>query len=776
MAKKYFLGLYIVLGMSAKAQIISIPDANFKAKLLQADVTNNIASTTYSTITPMKIDTNNNGEIEVSEIQSIRALDVSNSNISSLTGIESFTNLRKLSCNNNSLTSLDINNLLSLRILNCSHNSLTSLNSQNINNTISYFDCSYNNLTSLVLPNFSEFLDQGDQLIYANCSHNQLSSIVFAPNEDFSGLDLSYNNLTTIPFGRMAIYGSLRLSDNPLTSIDFSNVSLGRQHPDDFPGPFYLDNTNLTEVYIPFEVTSGSSISNNPNLVHLNIKNGKSNIRTEYVYDNEGEIIDFISYGITLDNNPVLALVCCDAGEQGYYSGIVPLTVQVTPYCNFTPGGNYNTISGSVTYNCPDGTPVNADVKIKINTNNANFTEDGNYTAFTSYGAQNVQLGFLVPSYFTVTPPNYSFNFTGTGNNVTADFCVSPNGIHPDLEIVILPIVPARPGFDAKYKLIIKNKGTETQSGSVAFSFDDAVIDYISAVPAVSAQSASLLTWNFTDLAPFEDSVMTVTFNVNSSLESPAVNLGDVLHFSTSINTAMADETPADNVTEFNEVVIGSFDPNDKTVLEGSQVSISNVGDFLHYLIRFQNMGTAAAENVVVTDALDYRLNSATLEMVSSSHPYKSRLIDGRLEVIFEGIDLPPSSVDESGSNGYIAFRVKPRSLAPVNAVIENRAGIYFDYNLPIVTNTVSTTFTALATPDFARSKFVLHPNPAKDFLNIVLPSNDSLKKATIHNVLGQKMALTNVATVDVSSLPQGTYIISVETNNGSSAQRFIKL
>lgn len=44
----------------SNAQIINIPDQNFKNKLLQANINNQIAGWT-------KIDTNNNGEIEESE-------------------------------------------------------------------------------------------------------------------------------------------------------------------------------------------------------------------------------------------------------------------------------------------------------------------------------------------------------------------------------------------------------------------------------------------------------------------------------------------------------------------------------------------------------------------------------------------------------------------------------------------------------------------------------------------------------------------------------------
>src|SRR4051812_4722974 len=111
MKKFYFLVLLIAA--SANAQIVNIPDANFKARLLAADVTNSIASTATDATIPTtfnKIDVNNDGEIQQSEAASVTLLNVSNANISDLTGIEAFVSLHVLKCQNNHITSLNLNN------------------------------------------------------------------------------------------------------------------------------------------------------------------------------------------------------------------------------------------------------------------------------------------------------------------------------------------------------------------------------------------------------------------------------------------------------------------------------------------------------------------------------------------------------------------------------------------------------------------------------------------------------------------------------------------
>lgn len=80
-----------------KAQIVNIPDANFKAKLLQADVNNNIAENLAGN--NFKIDANSDGEIQVSEAILVSKLTFginSSTPIATVDGILSFVNLKTL--------------------------------------------------------------------------------------------------------------------------------------------------------------------------------------------------------------------------------------------------------------------------------------------------------------------------------------------------------------------------------------------------------------------------------------------------------------------------------------------------------------------------------------------------------------------------------------------------------------------------------------------------------------------------------------------------------
>ena len=151
MKKLYFLLAFALFFVSGKAQIIIFPDANFKAKLLEASPSNTIA---YNAFGYRKIDANNNGEIEVGEASQINQLRLDNSGISSLEGITEFVNLYRLHCSNNQLTNLNLNGLNRLMSVDCSFNQITTLTYDStemmhvyaVNNQLTFLDVSSSSL------------------------------------------------------------------------------------------------------------------------------------------------------------------------------------------------------------------------------------------------------------------------------------------------------------------------------------------------------------------------------------------------------------------------------------------------------------------------------------------------------------------------------------------------------------------------------------------------------------------------------------------------------
>jgi hypothetical protein len=407
----------------------------------------------------------------------------------------------------------------------------------------------------------------------------------------------------------------------------------------------------------------------------------------------------------------------------------------------------------------------------------SNFT--GSYSIPVSAGTHTITPVFENPTYFNVSPTTATVTFPTQASPFIQNFCIIPNGSRPDLEITLLPLQTARPGFDSTYKIVYKNKGNTIQSGSVGLVFDDTVLDLVDANPATTTQTLNNLSWNFTNLLPFESREMTFTLNVNSPMETPAVIGGAILAYDATITSAATDETPTDNTFAFNQIVVNSFDPNDKTCLEGTTISPALIGQYVHYMIRFENTGTFAATNVVVKDMIDLsKFDISTLVPTNASHSFVTNISAGnKVEFIFENINLP---FDDANNDGYIAFKIKTLPTLKVGDTFTNDANIYFDYNFPIVTNKATSTFKTLSTQDFDfASYFTLYPNPAKSVLNISSKESIELKSISIYNTLGQLvLVVTNadkVSKIDVSSLTSGNYFIKINSDKGTSNTRFIK-
>lgn len=730
---KHLCSFIFLLGVISigSAQIINFPDANFKAKLLQANTGVYIAHGSNGVF--RKIDTNNNGEIEVSEAASLTYLSVESANISDLTGISYFSNLLLLRCSGNVLTTIDINNLNLLYEFFCEYNQLTNITLPT-NSRIERFYCSNNNLTQLdlnLLPHLIEF----------GCEFNHIQSLVFE-NKQMNNVSVNNNDLTQ------------------LTTTNCRFMSLGAA------------NNNLTEVDLSTCTFQGLGVDSNQ-LNYMNIKNGN-------IYPSS------VSFG----GNPNLWYICINEVDTNNINNLIlqygyPFC-NVNSYCSFNPGGTYYTVQGntridSSSNGCDlnDNFFPNLNLSIDNGINQVNFISNtsGNYTIPIQSGNYTITPWLENPNYFTISPTSIGVSFPNQTSPLVQNFCISPNGSHQDVETWIVPLTPARPGFDSRYKIKYKNKGTVPVSGNIIFAFNDDYMDFVSASQIVASQSFSLLTWDYVNLLPYQTREIEVTMNINSPMETLPVNIGDVIKFSSSINPSVGDEYISDNANRLEQNIVGSLDPNDKLCIEGNTVDSEIIGNYVHYVIRFENTGTFAAENIVVKDIIDTdKFDMATLVSLDGSHDFKTRITNSNVvEFIFENINLP---FDDSNNDGYVAFKIKTKPSLVVGDTFSNTASIYFDYNFPINTNLFTSTIQVLANQDFDfNTNFNLYPNPTNNLLNIKSTTLFSLYSVSIYNMLGQLIQVEThpTKTIDVSALKQGNYIISITTDKGKSSGRFVK-
>ncbi|MBK8967935.1 MAG: hypothetical protein IPM36_14965 [Lewinellaceae bacterium] len=270
------------------------------------------------------------------------------------------------------------------------------------------------------------------------------------------------------------------------------------------------------------------------------------------------------------------------------------------------------------------------------------------------------------------------------------DFSLCPDSLFHNWRVSISPIGLPRPGFENRYVIQYQNRSAQPGSATIMLDFlDDVNSDFLTITSANGGTSTGTnqLQWNLTNFPIFST---TAKFEVRVKLE-PATPLGALLQPCVRILPAQnADDIDwSDNEMTLPQTVVGSYDPNDKWV-DREQLAhpVAQEGEWLRYLVRFQNTGTAAAVIVELRDTLPAELDFSTFQPLTASHRYKlSFPEDGVLNWRFENINLPDSASNEPQSHGFVQFRV--RTFPGLNAgdSIRNRAGIYFDFNPVVLTN-----------------------------------------------------------------------------------------
>src|SRR5690606_82613 len=237
---------------------------------------------------------------------------------------------------------------------------------------------------------------------------------------------------------------------------------------------------------------------------------------------------------------------------------------------------------------------------------------------------------------------------------------------------------------------------------------------------------------------------------------------------------------PSNNSSTRADVVTNSFDPNDISENHGPQIVFSefNPNESLIYTVRFENIGTANAIDVVVLNTLHERIDTSTLRIVSSSHPYVMQRIGDNFSMTFAGIQLPPSVEGTDIGHGYFTYEVKLQPGIQIGDVITNQAEIIFDSNPSIWTNTWTTEFvTALGTQQHSLANVAVYPNPSTGIINV--RSESMIENLSINDVTGKKIMTrdfnSNDVSVDISNLSNGIYFMSIQSGKQQQTVRIVK-
>jgi uncharacterized repeat protein (TIGR01451 family) len=204
-------------------------------------------------------------------------------------------------------------------------------------------------------------------------------------------------------------------------------------------------------------------------------------------------------------------------------------------------------------------------------------------------------------------------------------------------------------------------------------------------------------------------------------------------------------------ISNYCGILRASYDPNDKQVTPtgvGALGAIdSNSSLPMTYTIRFQNTGNDTAINVVIRDTLSSNLEIPTINTTSNTHPYTFQVLSGGVAVwTFQNIMLVDSATNEPLSKGSISYTINQKPNLAYGTQIKNTAFIYFDFNAPIITNTVLNTInTAVASTKFDTicDTFTFKGNQY---------TVSNLYKDTLVNYLGGDSIVFNYITIKNSS------------------------
>ncbi|TNF28983.1 MAG: hypothetical protein EP314_03240 [Bacteroidetes bacterium] len=251
---------------------VNIPDAVLKSILL------NNAS----------INTNQDTEIQCSEAAAFTGfIDLSNSAVTDLTGLEAFTAASQLSISGSSATNFDIS----------------------ANTALTYFDCSVLGLTGSL-----SFSAANSALRNVFVDGNQLSGVDMSALINLEHLDCSFNSISSLDLSNNPALRILAADGNQLSALDLSN------------------NPQLTDLSVSSNGIVSLDVSGNGSLVTINVQ---GNVPMVYLNVANGNNTNFTFYNSF--NNPNLG--CIQVDDVAY---------SVANWTNVHPFSTFSTFCATV--------------------------------------------------------------------------------------------------------------------------------------------------------------------------------------------------------------------------------------------------------------------------------------------------------------------------------------------------------------------------------------------------------------------------------------------
>ena len=294
--------------------------------------------------------------------------------------------------------------------------------------------------------------------------------------------------------------------------------------------------------------------------------------------------------------------------------------------------------------------------------------------------------------------------------------------------------------------------------------------------------SGNTITWNFTSASSNFWGFDLISFQLPAGL----INGVEHTYTLTVFPESTEDCSTQNNTSVFNVFLGNSYDPNDKQASRLPFYTNSlftpneldpTIQDELTYMIRFQNTGSAPAQNIYIIDTLSPNLDWTSFYVQNASHNCNViHLGNGVVRFDFPQIWLPDSTTNALESQGFITYRIREKSTCQLGCSIENTAYIYFDWNEAIITNTTShlnTQPSGLFNNE--ELKLQVFPNPFSEELNIVFPGEFLVDILSLSGSSVLTSNGTNNCAIKTDGLQSGVYLLKIISSSGEEMKKLVK-
>jgi len=162
------------------------------------------------------LDYDKDGSLAVDEITDSVAVEITESGVKDLTGIEYLTNLQALDCSRNEITKLDLSKNTVLKRLDCSDCQITKLDLRKCRELMLLY-CSDNQLTELNISGLSEL-----NVIF--CPRNEIKVLDISSCAQLTELFCDMNKISKLDLSKCTQLEYLYCGENELTSLDLSKA------------------------------------------------------------------------------------------------------------------------------------------------------------------------------------------------------------------------------------------------------------------------------------------------------------------------------------------------------------------------------------------------------------------------------------------------------------------------------------------------------------------------------------------------------------------------